>query len=338
MAEWRRFGLAATGYLALALLLVRSLFGQFSTALAHDPGDPLLSAWILWWNAHHVPFVGSWWDGLAFFPLRGSLAFSDHRVGLELIAGPVQWLGGTPILAYNVTFVACFVLSALAAHALTRMLTGSHAAGAVSGIAFGFSPYRMAHLAHLELQAAFCLPMALFALHRYVATSRRRWLVAFWLMLTLQGLCSGYYLFFSIPLVGLWILWFSGKAPFSRRAALVSAWALAFVVLLPVLLQYRTIHSDVAFGRGFGEMRDFSADLTGVLSAEPMKLWRVPSMASNPEAEVYVGVFAPLLIRGAIGWRRSSAGHAQSRRWRLLRLCLTVVAVVFALVALSTVW
>ena len=338
MAEWRRFGLAATGYLALALLLVRSLFGQFSTAIAHDPGDPLLSAWILWWNAHHLPFVGSWWDGLAFFPLRGSLAFSDHRVGLELIAGPVLWLGGTPILAYNVTFVACFVLSALAAHALTRMLTGSHAAGAVSGIAFGFNPYRMAHLAHLELQAAFCLPLALFALHRYVATSRRRWLVAFWLMLALQGLCSGYYLFFSIPLVGLWILWFSGNAPFSRRAALVSAWALAFIVLLPVLLQYRTIHSQVGFGRGFGEMRDFSADLTGVLSAQPMKLWRVPSMASNPEAEVYVGVFAPLLILGAIGWRRSSAVDAQSRQWRLLRLWLTVVAVVFALVALSTVW
>ena len=338
MAEWRRFGLAATGYLALALLLVRSLFGQFSTAIAHDAGDPLLSAWILWWNARHVPFVGSWWDGLAFFPLRGSLAFSDHRVGLELIAAPVQWLGGTPILAYNVTFVSCFVLSALAAHALTRMLTGSHAAGAVSGIVFGFNPYRMAHLAHLELQAAFCLPLALLALHQYQATSRRRWLVAFSAMLALQGLCSGYYLFFSIPLVGLWILWFPRNAPLSRRAALIGAWAVAFIVLLPVLLQYRTIHSQVGFGRGFGEMRDFSADLTGVLSAQPMKLWRLPSMAINPEAEVYVGVIAPLLILGAIGWRRSSAAPVRSRNWRPLRLSLTVVAVVFALTALSTLW
>jgi len=63
----------------------------------HDLGDPLLSAWILWWNAHHLPFVGAWWDGLSFYPGHGSLAFSDHRVGLSLIAGPVQWLGGTPI-------------------------------------------------------------------------------------------------------------------------------------------------------------------------------------------------------------------------------------------------
>ena len=196
----------------------------------------------------------------------------------------------------------------------------------------------MAHLAHLELQAAFCLPLALLALHQYVATSRRRWLVAFSAMLALQGLCSGYYLFFSIPLVGLWILWFPRNAALSRRAALIGAWVLAFVVLLPVLLQYRTIHTQVGFGRGFGEMRDFSADLTGVLSAQPMKLWRLPSMAINPEAEVYVGVIAPLLILGAIGWRRSSAAPVPSKNWTLLRLSLTVVAVVFALAALSTLW
>ncbi len=338
MAEWRRFLLASAGYLVLALLLVRSLFGQFSTAVPHDAGDPLLSTWILWWNVQHVPFVGQWWDGLAFFPIQGSLAFSDHRVGLELIAAPVQWMGGTPILAYNITFVACFVLSALAAHALTFALTGSHAAGAISGVAFGFNPYRMAHLAHLELQAAFCLPLALLALHRYVATWRRRWLAAFASLLALQGLCSGYYLFFSIPLIGMWILWFPRDAPLSRRASLTGAWALAFVVLLPILLQYRAIHAQAGFGRSFGEMRDFSADVTGVLSAQPMKLWRFPSMASNPEGEVYIGVIAPLLILGAVGWRRSSGAVVKPRDWTWLRRSLTMVAVVFAVVALSTWW
>jgi len=110
MVEWRRVGLAAAGYTAFALALMRGLFGQFTTAVPHDLGDPLLSTWILWWNAHHLPFVGSWWDGLSFYPEHGSLAFSDHRVGLEFISGPVQWLGGGPVLAYNVTFVACFVL------------------------------------------------------------------------------------------------------------------------------------------------------------------------------------------------------------------------------------
>src|SRR3979409_2624887 len=78
----RGFVLALLGYAALTLLLFHGLFGRYSTAVPHDLGDPLLSTWILWWNAHHVPFVGAWWDGLSFYPGHGSLAFSDPRVGL----------------------------------------------------------------------------------------------------------------------------------------------------------------------------------------------------------------------------------------------------------------
>jgi hypothetical protein len=317
---------------------MRNLFGQFTTAVPHDLGDPLLSTWILWWNAHHLPFVGSWWDGLSFYPEHGSLAFSDHRVGLELISGPVQWLGGGPILAYNVTFVACFVLSAMAAYALTWTLTRSHIAATISGIVFGFNPYRMAHLAHLELQAAFCLPLALAALHRYVEKPRVFWLAAFSALMAFQGLCSGYYVFFSVPLIGLWILWFGRDLPWRRRGAVVCAWALAFVVLLPVLLQYRSIQSRLGLGRTFGEMQDFSADLTGLLSGEPgLVLWRVGSLARNPEAEVYIGVIAPLLILGTAGWRHR-AGTASPARWPRLRLVVAAVGAVFLAVAISTLW
>ena len=87
-AQIPRFALALFGYTLLALLLFHGLFGRFSTAVPHDLGDPLLSTWILWWNAERLPFVGAWWDGLSFFPGHGSLAFSDHRVGTALIAEP----------------------------------------------------------------------------------------------------------------------------------------------------------------------------------------------------------------------------------------------------------
>ena len=81
----RSLSLAFFGYGALVLLLFRGLIGRLSTAVPHDLGDPLLSTWILWWNAHRFPFAGAWWNGLSFFPGHGSLAFSDHRVGLELL-------------------------------------------------------------------------------------------------------------------------------------------------------------------------------------------------------------------------------------------------------------
>jgi hypothetical protein len=195
----------------------------------------------------------------------------------------------------------------------------------------------MAHLAHLELQAAFCLPLALMALHRYIDAPRVRWLVAFSALMVLQGLCSGYYVFFSIPLIGLWILWFGRDAPWRRLAAIVGAWAIAFALLLPVLLQYRAIQSRLGLVRTFGEMQDFSADLTGLLSAEPgLLLWRVRSLAQNPEAEIYVGVIAPLLILAAIRWRRPGTNAAAL--WPRLRLIVAAVGAVFAAVAISTLW
>ena len=340
MTGRKAFGFAALAYTAFAVALTRGLAGHYSTAVLHDLGDPLLSTWILWWNAHHLPFTTTWWDGLSFFPEHGSLAFSDHRVGLGLVAGPLQWLGGTPVLAYNVTFLSCFVFSALAAHALTWTLTRSHAAGFVSGLIFGFNPFRISHIAHLELQAAYWLPLAFVALHFYVRRFDTRWLIAFAALLTLQGLSSGYYLFYALPVVGLWILWFARDASWRRLAAMVAATAVPFVVLLPVLLQYQAIQQRMGLARTFGEMEDLSADLTGILSANPlMMLWRVPSLATVSENEVYLGIVAPLLVLAALLWRvraKDAATAARAARWRTARMAAGGIGGVFALVATST--
>jgi hypothetical protein len=332
----RGFALALLGYAALTLLLFHGLIGRFSTAVPHDLGDPLLSAWILWWNAHHVPFVGSWWDGLSFYPGHGSLAFSDHRVGLTLIAGPVQWLGGTPILAYNVTLLLSFVLCALAAHALTWLLTRSHGAGAVSGLVFGFNPFRISHIAHLELLVVFWLPLALAALHLYVRRYEVRWLVLFAVLWALQGLSSGYYLFYSAPVIGLWAIWFAREKPWRGVGAIMLACGAVFLALLPVLLKYRAIQNQLLLTRSFAEIESFSADITGILSATPlMALWRVPSLASNGEGEIYLGIFAPLLVAAAIFMRRRPATPGRPR-WRTFRIVVAVVGVVYALVAAGT--
>ena len=335
-ATVRSFALAFLGYIALTLLLFHDLIGRFSTAVPHDLGDPLLSAWILWWNAHHLPFVGAWWDGLSFYPGHGSLAFSYHRVGLTLIAGPIQWLGGTPVLAYNVTLLSSFVFCALAAHALTWLLTRSHAAGVVSGLIFGFNPFRISHIAHLELLAVFWLPLAFAALHLYVRRFEMRWLVVFAVAWALQGLSSGYYLFYSAPVIGLWAIWFAREKPWRGVGAIVLACGVVFLVLLPVLLGYREIQNRLLLTRSFSEIESFSADITGILSATPlMALWRVPSLASNGEAEIYLGIFAPLLVLAALVLRRGSVATGRGR-WHALRLVVAIVGVVYALIAAGT--
>src|SRR6185369_15631684 len=143
-------GLAAAGYVTLAVLLTWPLILQLPTVVPHDLGDPLLSTSALWWNAHVTPLTARWWDGYAFFPGAGATAFSDHRLGESLFATPRQWIGASPVTAYNVTLLATFPLCAIAAYWLGLTLTRRQDAACLCGLAYGFNPYRMAHLEHLE--------------------------------------------------------------------------------------------------------------------------------------------------------------------------------------------
>jgi hypothetical protein len=333
-----QFVAAGAAYTGTVIALFHGLIGRWSAAVPHDLGDPLLSTWILWWNAQRTPLVGEWWDGLLFYPLQGSLAFSDHRVGLAWLSSPIQWLGGTPVLAYNITLLSSFAGCALAAHALTWMLTRSHAAGAVSGLTFGFNPFRLAHISHLELLVVFWLPLALVALHQYLKRFDFRWLAAFVALWTMQGLSSGYYLFYSAPLIVLWAFWFGRDEPWRGVAAVLAGAAASFLLVAPVLLAYRAIQNDLLLTRSFGEIEDFSADILGVFSATPlMALWPLPSFAANGEGDVYLGFVAPLLVLAAlVGGGRLGRASPTPDRWRTVRLVLAFVCAIYALIAAGT--
>src|SRR6266851_6973169 len=110
-------------YSALAVAVTWPLVLRLTTTVAADLDDPLLSTSLLWWNAHVLPLTEQWWNGFAFFPSHGMMAFSDHRLGESLIAAPLQWLGFSPSTAYNLTVLAMFPLCAIAAHALGFVLT-----------------------------------------------------------------------------------------------------------------------------------------------------------------------------------------------------------------------
>ena len=216
----------------------------------HDLGDPLLSTWALWWNATHMPFTHAWWDGAVFYPAPGTLALSDHRVGIGLITTPLILGGVSPLAAHNVAFLSSYVLSAVSAYVLAFSLTRSRAGAFIAGLVYGFHPFRSEHLPHLELLSWYWLPVVLLALHRWVETFRRRWLALLVASLVLVAFTTGYYFFFLGVLIGLWLLWFvPWNLPARRYAELGTALALPFVPLLPVLLAYRSIHQHYGLGR-----------------------------------------------------------------------------------------
>src|SRR6185436_12364312 len=227
--------IALAGYVALTLLVTWPLAIHLTTVVPHDAGDPLLTTWILWWNAHAVPLTERWRDAPMFWPMSGALVLSEHMLGLSPIASPLQWLGADPVTAYNLLFLLSFPLCALSAHALAYTLTRRHDAAALAGVVFAFNAYRTSQVAHLHILWVFWMPLALMALHRYAGDGRLRWLVLFAAMWVGQALSNGYFLLFLPVLIALWAAWFlSARRSLPRLAAIAAAWGLGSILLLPL--------------------------------------------------------------------------------------------------------
>jgi hypothetical protein len=324
---------ALAAYSSLTLLYTWPLATHVSTHLPHDLGDPLISSWILWWHAHATPFTRTWWDGLAFFPAHGALAFSDHRVGLALVTTPLQWLGANPVTSYNVALLASFALSSAAAHALAFSLTRHHGVALIAGLVYGFNPFRLPHVGHVEIVSSYWLPLALLGLHKWLETARRRWLAGFAVAYLLQGLTCGYYLFFFTVLLGLWALWFLPRRGLSSLAQVFAAWLCGLLPLVPVLWEYWRIHTFYGFRRAIWEVELFSADVSGLLSGSPLLAgWPWFKGLSKPEGDIFPGFVAVVIVAVAAfkGPRRGTGAPASKGRRGLLWL-----SVAPALVALS---
>jgi F5/8 type C domain len=326
--------ICAAIYVVLAVALTWPLVLVLDTHVPRDLGDPLLSIWTLWWNAEHLPFTSGWWDALQFHPVPGSIAFSDHRVGLTLISQPVQWAGGSPVAAYNLALLLSFPLSAAAAHLVVHSLTRRHDAALIAGLAFGFNPYRVAHLEHLELVSSYWMPVALFALHKLVDEPRTRWAVLFGIAWLLQALCSSYYLFYFSVLVGLWLVWFARGLPIRSLAALAACWTAAGALLLPLLLAYREIHAAFDLHRTADEIRYFSADITAIVSGSPLlAFWRSSAALDRQEGQLFPGAFACAIVLAAVLLARERHVARASRVHHVLLL----FAALFGLLALTPV-
>lgn len=300
----------------------------------HDIGDPLLSTVLLWWNAHRLPLTSEWWNGSFFVPAGGALSFSDHRLGESLLASPLQWAGVTPLAAANLTLLATFPLCALAAHWLAYTVTRRHDASLIAGVVYGFSPYRFAHIEHLELLAAFGMPVALGALHRYLVDRRMKWIALFAAALFIQALACSYYFLFFLALLGLWMLWFIRRDCVRAVLAIAVAVGLTTVAISPIAIRYLSIHEHYGMVRILPEILTLSADVTSIVTAPPTSLlWGWTGTWNGPERQLFPGSLVVVLIAvaltAALGARR---GRAPSRkRWPLL---LAALALGFAGVAL----
>ena len=328
--------LAAIVYVLLTVALTWPLTIHPASLVPNDLGDPLLNTWILAWNARVLPLTASWWNGPQFYPVTGTLAFSEHLLGLTIFTTPIIWLTGEPLVAHNVAFFLSFVLSALAAYFLAYTISRRHDCAFLAGVAFAFAPYRMAQFAHVQVLSAYWMPVALAALHRYFENRRLHWLVVFAVAWFLQALACGYYLFYLSVLIGLWLLWFAKGPDRTRALAYVAiSWAIVTAMLAPVLYGYWRFHHAYGLRRGIDEIISFSADVGSVLKApDNLWLWGWLSVVKHPEADIFPGLtVVTLIVLGlALGWQE--AAKARIGRLRIARV-FVAFAVLFSFIAAS---
>jgi hypothetical protein len=291
-----------SGFLALAVAWTWPLAARLSWRIPHDPGDPVLNTWILWWNAQAIPFTSAWWSPPIFYPMPGALALSEHLFGIAVFTTPLQLVGLSAIAAYNLALIASCWLSGYFAFCLARRLTGSTFGGVVAGLAFALAPYRASQLSHLQVLTTQWMPLALLSMHAWLDEGRRRWLVLFAVAWLLQALSNGYYMLFFPILIALWLLWFvDWVREWRRGAALVLAFAASSLLLVPSVLHYKHVHDLLGLHRSIDEMRLFSARLASfVQPAYLLKFWP-PANAATQEGFLFPGVtVAVLAVAGVI--------------------------------------
>ena len=200
-----RWGPAAQFWCAGGCFLLLAVFHTWPLATGtvsptHD--DVWLNAWAVAWIAHQIPRNPlQLFDANMFFPHDGALAYTEPLLVPGLMAAPVLWLGGSPLLAHMVLVLLGYALTALGMYVLVRNWTGDFRAGLLSGALFAFCTALLTRSAHIQGIHIYWLPLAFLAFQRLIEHRRPR--DAAWLGLCVIGaaLTSGYlvvFVFFAL--------------------------------------------------------------------------------------------------------------------------------------------
>ncbi len=324
--------IVAAAYLAVTTVVSWPLVPRLTTSLAGDYGDSAFITWVIGWVSRHMTAMlrgdaGAWvamWQAPIFAPEPATLAYSDHFIAQAAQSLPIIWLTGNPLLAFNVLHLAAFVLTALATHLLTYRFTGSHVAGAVAGVTYAFSHYRLDwSLAHLQTLSVHWWIFALLALDVFVETGALLALAGATAGVVLLSLSSIYLMAFTAlftPLFAVWSLARHGHLrDRSRWLGLAVAGATTLLCVWPFMQPYLAMRDALDFTRTMPEVVGNSATLAGYWGEMP---W-----------------LGPLLAMAVVGIAVTPGpgGHELTRAAKLALLAMAVGALTLALGPIITV-
>jgi len=338
---------ASLAYVIVAIALTWPVARGLDRDLPGDFGDPLLNTWILSWDAEHIlralsghpSALRGYWHANIYYPHPYALAYSDHLTAEAVLILPIYALTKNPLLCYNVLFLSTFVLSAIGMFLLARDLTGNAVAAFVAGLAFGFAPYRIGSIPHVQVLASMWMPFTILGFRRFFDTRRTRPLVAGSLAWLAQNLSCGYYLLFFSPVVAAYVVWeLTVRRAWTDRMAvarLIAAVLAVAAATIPFVLPYLKLR-DLGFAaRSIEEADHYAADVLGYFTADPnLRLWgRLLQAWPHSENALFPGL-AILVLAGtgiATSWRAARA-RATASPHRAIALALVTVVILLCVV------
>ncbi len=321
---------AAGLYTALTLIYLWPIPRLWGNHIGPGLGDPLFVLYVLKWGAHQIQLgLPDFWNANIFYPTKGSLALSEHLLGPS--AQLALFLGVVPnaIAGYNFLLVTSFVGTALAVCWVCRRTGLSWTAALLAGGMFSFSPFRIGHMAHLQILIAQWIPLTLWFWDRLLAerTAKNAVLFLLFYLLNLSGGCYFAYMI-HFPLLAILAVraWSERRELISVRSLrLLAAVALvAGTAIAALFLPYVRIARAHGLIRPEGEIRFYSATWASYFSPAPESLYFGPparrllrSVAEDsaelffrPENQLFAGILPTILffVGAFVAWRRRQEG------------------------------
>jgi len=337
MTRPREWMLPAILCAALAIVHTWPLATSPAVLSRNDNGDAQLNEWILAWVAHAIPRAPlHLFQANIFYPAKDTLAFSEPLIVPGLLGAPVAWLGGSPVLVFNLMVLAGFALTALAGYMLMLAWTGDRAAALLTGSTFAFNTHTLTRLAHVQGLHIYGLPLALLSTDRLITAGRPRdaWWLALWM--SMMAYTSGYLLVFGAVMIGVVLLvrvreWAPRASMVGGRFALAAVVAAAAVV--PLVIPYQRAATEQRMVRSLAAVSEYSATPRGYLAAAGtihIKTWSAPFF-KDPVDSFFPGVTVIALALVAISRAVRGGGRVDAMTRRRVATLVAIAATGFVL-------
>ena len=328
---------------AWAIAVLVCVSGVFCAPILIDPagriaggnGDPLLIAYIITWVAENLGSAALW-NPPFFHPSSNVLAWSDHMIGLGVIAWPAVALGVSPIVLTNALAWLAFLLSSVALFVWLEDEGYETLAAFAAAVVVTYGAWRVQQLAHLHLLVTPFLPLALICYGRATGGRGPLWLMGTGgVMLALQTYFTASLAVYMLPLVGVWTtlrIYLSPQARVRKWIALAASFALVGLANVPVAMHYWAEEGMLA--RTHDEVLRFSVQWVDWVSAGAHHWLYGDRLAFtlDLERELFPGVgFAAILAIGiAATCRRAQHESVRASRRALWPAILTAALAIWA--------